>query len=153
MPPVTRWPDLCPRCLYDGHTCLAFGCAHKTRLRACEDDGGTVVDGPSHAAATARPQAGEDASNASPASHARKLPVGWWIKGVGWAPTRAVLEHALSKPRGIGYFRIFGYGLHWKDTRRQRLLWSERNRCWVQWQIGPWLVSPLKRGERVRRGS
>jgi len=26
-----------------------------------------------------------------------------------------------------GWFRLFGYGLMWKDTRKHRLLFSERN--------------------------
>lgn len=33
---------------------------------------------------------------------------------------------------GITWFRIFGFGLWWKDKRKQRLLYSERNKinCW-----------------------
>ena len=27
---------------------------------------------------------------------------------------------------GFGWFRLFGYGLHWKDTKRHDLLFSER---------------------------
>lgn len=50
---------------------------------------------------------------------------------------------------GYFYFRVFGYGLHIKDERKQpRRLWSERNGIWVQWKIGRWLVTPLKRGQR-----
>lgn len=30
---------------------------------------------------------------------------------------------------GTGFIRIFGYGLHWKDRSRNRLLFSERN--WI----------------------
>jgi len=28
---------------------------------------------------------------------------------------------------GIGWFRVFGVGLAWKDTKRHRLYFSERN--------------------------
>lgn len=50
--------------------------------------------------------------------------------------------------RHIGYFRVFGYGLHWKDARAKSLLWSEREGMYVQFRVGPWLITPLKRGAR-----
>lgn len=49
---------------------------------------------------------------------------------------------------GIGFVRAFGWGLHVKDTRRHRLLWSDRERVFRQLRVGPWLLTPLKRGER-----
>lgn len=55
--------------------------------------------------------------------------------------------------RWIGFFRIFGYGLHWKDSRRHRLLWSERQGVYVHWHFGPWVITPLKRGARGFRRS
>jgi hypothetical protein len=30
----------------------------------------------------------------------RKMPVGWWVRGVGWCPTRAVLDHCIGKRMG-----------------------------------------------------
>lgn len=48
----------------------------------------------------------------------------------------------------IGFVRVFGYGLHWKDVRRHRPLWSERERIYVQWRVGRWVLTPLNRGER-----
>lgn len=57
-----------------------------------------------------------------------------------------------TRQYGIGYFRILGIGLHWTDTRRHDLLWSERERIYVQWRIGPWLLTPLPPGNRgIRR--
>lgn len=39
---------------------------------------------------------------------------------------------------GIFWFRVFGYGVHMKDTTRHRLLFSERNGfCW-RLVIGRW---------------
>lgn len=32
-----------------------------------------------------------------PQPNVRKVLIGWWIDGVGWAPTRPVLNHALAK--------------------------------------------------------
>jgi hypothetical protein len=62
----------------------------------------------------------------------------------------AVLRH--DHEPGIGYVRLLGYGLHWKDTRRHPLLWSERERIYRQLRFGPWLLTPLKPGARgVRR--
>ncbi len=46
---------------------------------------------------------------------------------------------------GIGWFRIFGYGIHWKDTRRHRLLFSERNGYTRALTIRGWRFRLLKR--------
>lgn len=103
----------------------------------------------------------------------RKLPIGWWVSGEGWCPTRGVLDHCLAKcaarrsfpslvvhrvvigswlyvavGRHIGHVRLFGYGVGWKDTRVHRPLWSDRERVYRQFRVGPWLVTPLPRGER-----
>lgn len=53
-----------------------------------------------------------------------------------------------SRDRGVWVFRIFGFGLHWKDTRLHRKLWTDRNRTYRQLEVGPWLFTPLKRGDR-----
>ncbi len=53
-----------------------------------------------------------------------------------------------TRDKGIWFFRIFGYGLHWKDTRLHRKLFSERERLYWQLEIGPWLFTPLKRNAR-----
>jgi hypothetical protein len=34
---------------------------------------------------------------------------------------------ASYKRGGIGWFRLFGKGIHWKDTTKHSLLFSERN--------------------------
>lgn len=46
---------------------------------------------------------------------------------------------------GIGWFRILGRGLHWKDTRRHPLLFSERHGFRKRRQFGPWSFSFLAR--------
>lgn len=43
----------------------------------------------------------------------------------------------------FGWFRVFGYGLHWKNTRRQPFLFSERNGYRKHLMIGPWSISTL----------
>jgi hypothetical protein len=50
--------------------------------------------------------------------------------------------------RGDGYlwFRVFGYGLHFKDTERNpHTLFSERSKR--GFKLGKWRVKALKRGE------
>lgn len=47
-----------------------------------------------------------------------------------------------------GFVRLFGWGVHWKDTREHRELFSDRERIYRQLRIGPWLITPLKRGAR-----
>lgn len=44
---------------------------------------------------------------------------------------------------GIGWFRLFGRGLAWKDTRRHRLLFSERNGYVRHLMVGPWSITWL----------
>lgn len=50
---------------------------------------------------------------------------------------------ALFATRTDGWFRVFGYGFAWKDTRKHRLLFSERNGYARCWRLGPWLVTWL----------
>lgn len=45
------------------------------------------------------------------------------------------------------WFRVAGVGLHVKDTRRHRLLFSERNGSVRRVQLGPWSVKWLGRIE------
>lgn len=45
---------------------------------------------------------------------------------------------------GDGWFRIFGYGLSFKDARRSDLLFSDRNRVGLCFAIGPVLIRALK---------
>jgi hypothetical protein len=40
---------------------------------------------------------------------------------------------------GIGWFRIFGNGLHWKDTTKHKMLFSERNNLRKQYRIKKYL--------------
>jgi hypothetical protein len=44
---------------------------------------------------------------------------------------------------GYFYFRLFGYGLHFKDSRKARLLFSERSGRNGK-RIGSWIVKILK---------
>lgn len=46
---------------------------------------------------------------------------------------------------GNVYFRLFGYGLAFKDTRRHRLYFSERMGLRKQLRVGPWLIEALGR--------
>ena len=39
----------------------------------------------------------------------------------------AVSCWAFYSVAGLGWFRLFGVGLHWKDTSRHRMYFSERN--------------------------
>jgi len=55
----------------------------------------------------------------------------------------------LTMEPGIGWFRLFGRGIGWKDTRRHRLLFSERNGLTPHVMIGPWSIAWL----RVHRGA
>lgn len=48
----------------------------------------------------------------------------------------------------IGFVRIFGWGVAWKDSRVHRPLWSERERIYHQAHIGPWVITPLPRNDR-----
>jgi hypothetical protein len=44
---------------------------------------------------------------------------------------------------GLGWFRLFGVGLHWKDTSRHRMYFSERNGYKKALKIGSWRISFL----------
>lgn len=44
---------------------------------------------------------------------------------------------------GHGWFRLFGAGVGWKDTRRYRLSFSERNGHKKHAMIGAWSFSLL----------
>jgi hypothetical protein len=45
---------------------------------------------------------------------------------------------------GSGWLRVFGFGITWKDTRRHRLIFSERNGYCKHILIGHWSFSFLK---------
>lgn len=45
---------------------------------------------------------------------------------------------------GLGWFRIFGIGLHWKDITRHRLLFSQRYGYKKAITIGKWRFEILK---------
>ncbi|MFY7733580.1 MAG: hypothetical protein ACOVSR_08860 [Bacteroidia bacterium] len=44
---------------------------------------------------------------------------------------------------GLGWFRLFGVGLHWKDTSRHRMYFCERNGYKKGLKIGSWRISLL----------
>ena len=44
---------------------------------------------------------------------------------------------------GAGWFRLFGYGIGWKDTRHFRLTFSERNGFKKHLMLGPWSLAFL----------
>ena len=44
---------------------------------------------------------------------------------------------------GLGWFRLFGLGLHWKDTSRHRIYFSERNGYKKALKISSWWISFL----------
>jgi len=44
---------------------------------------------------------------------------------------------------GIGWFRLIGVGLHWKDTSKLWLRYSERNERRKAIKIGAWRISFL----------
>ncbi|WNH10036.1 hypothetical protein [Thalassobellus suaedae] len=50
---------------------------------------------------------------------------------------------ALCNGNGIGWMRIFGKGIHWKDTTRHRLYFPERNGYRKALKIGNWRLSYL----------
>lgn len=52
-----------------------------------------------------------------------------------------------SRTRGHWWFRVKGYGLHWKDARRAFVLLSERERLGPWWQrinVGPFWFGVLR---------
>jgi hypothetical protein len=46
---------------------------------------------------------------------------------------------------GIGWFRLFGVGLHWKDTTRHPLLFSERQGLTKALKIRAWRIAVLSK--------
>lgn len=44
-----------------------------------------------------------------------------------------------------GWFRVFGFGLHWKDNRFHPPLFSERNGLAKRLHVGPWSIGVLTR--------
>lgn len=56
----------------------------------------------------------------------RKLPVGWWVSGEGWCPTKGVLDHCLAKPERPGWSgamsALRGMRADWLTFRACRLL-------------------------------
>jgi len=46
---------------------------------------------------------------------------------------------------GLGWFRIFGYGLKWKNIKHRPLLFSERHGYTKGITIMNWRISTLKR--------
>ena len=55
---------------------------------------------------------------------------------------------------GMFWFRLFGYGLHFKDLRKFQLIFSERNRLRKSFRIGNWSIKFLSkdRGIALRNG-
>lgn len=57
---------------------------------------------------------------------------------------RAVyFDTCLSRGPGIGFFRLLGFGLYWKDTSRHRLYFSERNGHQKAIIVGKWRIRLL----------
>lgn len=54
------------------------------------------------------------------------------------------------KINGLWWFRVFGYGIHWKDTRKHPPLASERLGLRNGLQIGYWRFRLLKREDTKR---
>lgn len=46
---------------------------------------------------------------------------------------------------GLGFFTIFGVGVHWKDTSRHRMFFSERNGYKKALTVGSWRLSVLNK--------
>ena len=45
----------------------------------------------------------------------------------------------------IGWFRLFGYGLAWKDKTIYGLLFSQRNKFTKGLSVGKWYIHILKK--------
>ena len=50
---------------------------------------------------------------------------------------------AMALSNGLGWMRIFGKGIHWKDTTKYILYFSERNGYRKVLNIGKWRLSLL----------
>ena len=46
--------------------------------------------------------------------------------------------------KSIGWFRVFGFGLRWKDLRNHDLVFSERNGYTKHFEVGNFSFSTLK---------
>jgi hypothetical protein len=46
---------------------------------------------------------------------------------------------------GFGWFRVFGFGVTWKDATRHELLFSERYGYTRRLHVGRWRIGGLKR--------
>ena len=51
--------------------------------------------------------------------------------------------YAIALSDGIGWMRILGKGIHWKDTSKHRLYFSERNGYRKALNIGKYRLSLL----------
>jgi hypothetical protein len=49
------------------------------------------------------------------------------------------------RTRGLWWFRVFGYGLHWKNNRLHPPLFSERNGYDHRFAVGSWRFTVLRR--------
>lgn len=47
---------------------------------------------------------------------------------------------------GLWWFRVWGYGLAWKDIYSHPLLFSQRRRRWTRLLVGRWCFQLLRRG-------
>jgi len=50
---------------------------------------------------------------------------------------------AMTLSNGIGWMRILGKGIHWKDTTKHRLYFSERSGFKKALNVGKWRLSLL----------
>ena len=53
--------------------------------------------------------------------------------------------------RDGGWLRIFGRGIGWKNIKKRKMLFSERNGYVTYKMYGSWLVRKLDRDRKVRR--
>lgn len=58
-----------------------------------------------------------------------------------------LLSSCVCCGHGSGFFRVFGYGLAWKDTNVHPLLFSERLRVTKFLRIGRYIIKPLTRDQ------
>jgi len=45
---------------------------------------------------------------------------------------------------GMGWFRLFGWGLYWKDVKRHGYTFGERYGYIKRFKIGKWIIGFLK---------
>lgn len=63
------------------------------------------------------------------------------ITGKPW-PVFCCSERPISY--GMGWFRVFGYGLWLKDSSRHRLYFSQRNSLERFLRVGSWLIGVVR---------